>query len=97
LQSTNRTFVASYLTDSTVESVFAQIWKLFPQTYTLHHINIEGLHVKRVVFNEFAARFDVFARQRSGDGFGLPLSPDIGASHLWTQGNVNLMLIVKTF
>ena len=34
-------------------------------------LNIQVLHIERVFFDELAASFDVFAHQRSEDGFTL--------------------------
>jgi hypothetical protein len=36
-----------------------------------HRLNIQVLHVQRVLFDELPASFDVFAHQRGEDGFAL--------------------------
>ena len=36
-----------------------------------HELDIQVLHVQRVVFDELAAGFNVFAHQRGEDGFAL--------------------------
>src|ERR1017187_1131840 len=39
--------------------------------YALHELDIQILHVERVVFDEFSTRFHVFAHQRGEDSFAL--------------------------